>query len=274
MSITSIPVKQKVETTSEKFRKKFLVTQEERPLIQEKEEDLLSRDFLDRKTGGIYRYVKKIDNHDILKYFVLAIIIFSIINRMEFTIKNIIALLLTAFVIYFLNDRHQSINITDMEEIALKLNKLKPKPEYFYYDVGFIEIFYSMKEMRDYNHVAWDNAIKISDNFLKVKRRIEKLLKPEYTDYRSLKDFKRDILNNMQSIIYNLPTKDDTLTLKLRKGIRSLHFLLNMHINQVKEFYNDTVDLENLTYKDHIIEDNGNVESNDFYKDDPHFNVY
>ena len=120
-----------------------------------------------------------------------------------------------------------------MEKINIKLSKIVPTPKYMYLDVGLIEIFYSLRDLREFNKPVYDKLIHTIDEFLKLyyETYVSKILLYNQ-QYDVLRDLKKKILNMMHSMIYSIP--NTVLVDKLKIGIDGVHLILNYHLNQIK----------------------------------------
>ena len=258
----------------ENVRKTILIDEIKRKQ-QELSSDTVIKDYLISQTASLYSYINNTENKTLFVYFMLGIVIFVLVNKINFGTKQAIAFVFTVVIIIIINNVQNTLNVTDMKEIELKLNNIVPHPKNFYYDSAFIELFFSIRDLRQFNNSAHDLALSSADTFLKIKMKIKNSLNPSYIEYKQLHSLKVSILNNLSSIIFNLPTDEAgrVLTTKLRIAIKSIHLILVYHIDEVKEFYNNLLDPDNLSYTDHIIEDTLAL-PNDTAQVNPHYNIY
>jgi hypothetical protein len=204
---------------------------------QEKTMDELKKEYLENKKTGIYNYVTEIPYKNVFGYFFMFLFIFYILDLINFSLKNIIVLIGTTLIIFFLNEKRRSTTLTRMEELQLKLNGIYPKPKFFHNDSGIIELLFSMKEYKIYNVISYNRLIRTLDDFLSIIVDIEKNPKQAYKMYDTLKLMKNTALNLLHSIIFNIPSNLIAEN-KLNKALDSLQFILQIHLEKVKKIAN------------------------------------
>jgi len=200
---------------------------------QEREAQNLKKRFLDTKKSGIYNYLTEIPSKSVLSYFVIGLILFFVINEIKFTAKHIVIIVMCGISLFYLNEKRRSTSLTRMQEIELKLLSIFPQPKFFYLDSGLIELIHSIKEYKSYNPLAFNKLIRILDDFLELTLDIEKNLDNAIPLYDILQNFKDSALNNLHSMIYNVPS-DIRAEVKLDKALDSLHFILNFHLEKIR----------------------------------------
>ena len=200
---------------------------------QERESSLLRDDFLENKRTGLYNYFVEIPSTSLFTYFGIFLILFFIINEVKFTGKHIIIIIICALIIFYLNEKRRSTSLTRMQELELKLISIFPKPKFFYLDSGLVELLHSIKEYKQYNPLAYNKLIRILDDFLELTLDIEKEVDNCTALYDILQNLKDSALNNLHSMIYNIPS-DIRAEVKLDDAISSLHYILNFHLEQIR----------------------------------------
>lgn len=233
-------------------------------LAQSQESEQLKQIFLNTQKSGFYNYLNSIPKIDLLKYFATFLIVFFIINEINFTNKHIIIILIGIVVIFYMNEMRKSTSITRMQELELKLNGIFPKPQFFYIDSGIIELIFSIKEYKQYNPLAFNKLISLIDNFLKLTLDVEKNTKNSYPLYDILHNLKDSALNNLHSIIYNMPS-DINAEVKLTKAMDSLQFILNFHLENVRLIANKNFKTDGPKINNKYIESNIHPDGMDPY---------
>lgn len=226
---------------------------------EERNKGRIEKEIIYRTNTGIYNFLKGIPSDRVFIYFLTGFLLFNFLLKLNITPQNFIILLITMVIIFIYYDRDKTVNLNNMQIIDLKLSKIFPQPKYFYIDVGLIEIFYSIQDLRQYNSIDYDDTIFSIDEFLKMyyNTRVAKI--PNYSErYDILKDLRKKILNRMHSLIYSID--DRGLTKKLKKSIDSIHLILNYYINQIKIINNN--DIKNNGFKYNIRE----IELEDYIK--------
>ncbi len=128
-------------------------------------------------------------------------------------------------------------NERKMKDIELKLNSFEKTPEYFHTDCGVIQLMYSIKEFSQYSSVIFQKIMDLLDKFLKLSN-FSRTTVQNINIYDNLKDLRDEILNELHSLIFNLPHNDKVSQQKLNKSIDVMHYLLNFHLEEVRIKYN------------------------------------
>ncbi len=200
---------------------------------QQDANDKLRLDFLKAQESGIYYYLTNIPIETAFMYFMIFIVSFFIINQVGFTIKHIIVLIMSVGIIFLLNEKRRSTNVTKMQEYELKLNSIFPKPKYFYVDAGIINLIWSIQEYRNYNPSVHSKLIRVLDDFLSYTIEVEKNIENGYPMYEVMQNFKDIALNHLESFIFTVPT-DLAAENKLDDATISLHRILNFHLEKIR----------------------------------------
>ena len=234
---------------------------------QEASLNKLKQDYLKNKQIGIYNYITEIPNLSVFYYFYIFLFIFYSLNLIDFSLKNIIVLFGTTLCIYFINEKRRSTTLTRMEELELKMNSIFPKPKFFYYDSGIIELIFSIREYKIYNVISFNKLIRTLDDFLSIMSDIDKNPKMAYKMYDTLKMMKNASLNLLHSIIYNIPSNIIAEN-KLNDAMDSLQFILQIHLEKVKNISNE------IYKKDGPNVNNNYISYDHIEKDDPYVNYH
>lgn len=205
---------------------------------QEEINKKLKKDFLDSKKSGIYNYLVDIPSINVFYYFFIFIFCFFIINKLNFTLKHIIIIIISGLFVFILNEKRRSTTLTKMQELELKMNNIFPKPRYFYLDAGIVELIHSIREFKNYNVLSFNRLIRTLDDFLGLTLDIKKNPENGFQLYETLKNMKKASLNLLHSIIYNTPS-DLVAENKLDTALESLHFILNFHLEKLRKIINE-----------------------------------
>ena len=90
--------------------------------------------------------------HDVFR--AIVILVFSMFIMTKIIVPNIthvIGVSTAAIIVYFLYRKETTEISTLNEELVVKLRSLIPRPQYFHIDADFINLFYDIKEYRNYN---------------------------------------------------------------------------------------------------------------------------
>ena len=224
---------------------------------KEKEEDLdeLTGAYKSAQTTGFYNYITEIDNKSMFHFVVAGITVFTLVNKIHFTMSSIVAIFVAGVVVYFLNERRRTTQVTDMKELEIKLVRITPNPKYFHLDAGIVELVYSIREFRNYNDQAFVEMIAATDKFLGLMYDIEHEVANCHHAVELAQDLKKQALNHLMSIIYRTPS-DSRALVKLRKAADSLHFILNHHIDIATEECNKQIKKIGLNASNKLIKIN------------------
>lgn len=263
-------------TIEEMFYNKFVsegIKQSDEINKQERELDEITLQHVANRKSGLYNYFLNIHKEHLPIYFVLILIFYTFINNIDFSTKNVFALLFTLFLIYILNDRNEKMYVGDMERIEMKLKSIYPKPRYFHHDAGIIELIYSIKAFRELSYKIFDELVLELDTFLEI----EELLHNEGIDklnrlYTLMKDKRKIILNHMHSFVYVINSDDRTYLDKYTKGLKSLQYIMNIHMNNARTFINERIENQGTMANTLYIEDD--TEEVSYENDDERFDFY
>jgi len=133
-------------------------------------------------------------------------------------------------------------NRNQMELLEFKMNSLEPTPKFLYLDSGVINLLYSIKEFEESSSVIFKQLIKLLDDFFEIiynlqsQNLVSKQLNP-YILFDNLKEIKSKILNTMEEFIFNIPSQQNFEN-KLWQAVQSMHYILNLHIENIRNIYN------------------------------------
>lgn len=233
----------------EYFKQSFLVDRElKNQSIKELqgELDTITDEYRKNQTEGIYNFLNNLDRRYIVFYFIGLIVIYIFVDKINFTVKNIISLIIALSIIYFINDRNEKLNIDDMKKIDIKLATIFPQPRYFYLDSKIIDIFFSLQDFRDDSADIYDSLIVEIDTFLELTVLIRDLPKDYNKMYTLLKQYRKKIMNKFQSFIHNIDTYNKITYDKFHNAMENLHFILNVHMIDIKNYINNKIDEEGI----------------------------
>lgn len=164
---------------------------------------------------------------------VLFLFIFRFINV---THGTILAVALSIFFIYKYDEKINDELNKKNNMMKLKLSSIEPKPKSFENRNEIIDFLFSIQDMYKYNQQAYEEIIEKLDSFFYIYERVMngEVFKIEY--FKIAIENKSTVLNNLHSMIYNIPISMDN---KLNKAIDILEDLLNNYINEMEEKINN-----------------------------------
>lgn len=216
----------------------------EKALKEKKEKEVelndLTSSYQASKSTGLYNYITEIDNKSLFFFCTVFLFVYSLVNQFSFTTSSIVSIIVAILVVYFLNERRRTNEFTDMTELEIKLVRITPNPKYFHLDAGIVELIYSMREFRNYNDEAFVEMIISIDHFLAMVFNVENEVADCHQSIQIAQGFKKQALNHLMSIIHRAP-QAEMVQKKLRKAADSLHFILNHHVEEMKNQCNKMI---------------------------------
>lgn len=203
----------------------------------------------------------------ILIYILIVFLIFNFCSKFNIRLNDIISLLISIIVIYFLirTNFKKFTDYTKLKEIQLEfLHKLifendqfsfalkddfiiKPKKDktYLYTDSLLIDFFYNIREYSQYNITSFARCIIHCNNILGLCYQAKIGINREYLNYETIIYETKLALNELNSVIYNTPSNLISFN-KFRNSILTLHKLLNQHIYDIGLLFKSKNKLEDI----------------------------
>ena len=220
---------------------------------QELEGEKLKKIFIDAKKTGVYNYFRAIEPQYLLMYFIMILLIFTYVDSIDYSMKHIVSLIITILIIWYLNEMRKSQSISRMQELEIKMLSIFPKPQFFYIDSGVIELVFSVIEYKKYNAPVFNKLVLLLDTYLKQVLDVEKSVINCHETYETMQNLKRACLNNFSSLLFSIPS-DKQSEGKLTKATDTLHYLLNFHLENVRNICNKKYESEDITIHSKYIE--------------------
>jgi hypothetical protein len=211
-------------------------------------------DNIDYYNNNIYDIIDKLPKYNIIIYIFIITIIYAIISRFQIRLNEILTFLFCYLVIYLLlnKDYKEFIKYTQYKKDQLNfLHKLmfnnnweyakhnsviskanKNKKSYLYLNPVIVELFYNIREYSQYNVTSYVNSLLHCNNVLGIEYEANIGLDRDYLNYEMAVQETKKALNELNSIIYNLPL-DKISYKKLKKSTTLLHELLNKNIKNI-----------------------------------------
>lgn len=198
-------------------------------------------DLQESMTEGFFNYIDDISSKDIFKYVIIIQLFVFIFSKIPIQLNHTIGIILGLIIAYYLNDKENSLSITEMKEIELKMEQIVPKPKYFYLDSNIIELFFNISDLKEYNNQAYTDSVLFTDKFLKLMLDIEGGSINCIENYQVCVDMSNNALNSLHSIIHSLPSIK-FLEKKLKNSIRTLQIYFKKHLNDIINICNGRLD--------------------------------
>jgi hypothetical protein len=149
---------------------------------------------------------------------------------------------------------------------------------YLYLNPLLVELFYNLREYSQYNISSYTNALIHCNNVIGLEYQSKIGLDRKYYNYDMAVDECRKALNEINAIIYNLPSTIVSYT-KFNESIRILHGILNKHIYNMGQIFkneNKGKDLNLYTMPDNFYDEYFKIAPNNTFEKDyiSTYNVY
>ena len=196
------------------------------------------------RTTGLYPYINDIQPLDLLFYIVIIISLVLLSDFIPWNLRYIMGFLIGLATIYYLQEKKRATKIDRLKTTEIHMERIIPRPAYFYQDANFIEFAFNMLSYRKYNKTAYFKMIEAMDHFLQVQIDIEN---PALTNcvqtYQVAVDMKNTALNELHSLVHSVP-HDDQLILetKLINAIKTLQLYMQRHLDEMAEICNSKAD--------------------------------
>lgn len=210
-------------------------------------------DNADSYNTNIYDIIKKLPKSNIIIYIFIVFILFNFFSRLNIRLNEVLVTLISFVLIYFLikKDYYEFIEYTQVKKKELNfLHKLmfnegtwdyerrtnvlvKPlntnHKSYLYLNPLLVQFFYNIREYSQYNISSYVNSLLHCNNVIGFEYQTKIGLNNTYENYTIAIDESKKAINELNSVIYNLPSTIVTYT-KFDDSIKYLHSLLNQHI--------------------------------------------
>lgn len=178
-----------------------------------------------------------------LEYLVVFVFVMFLVTRIiQPTALQLVALLIALIVIYYRMDKRNSTVSNAYDELEYRLKALHPKPENFQMDADLINLYYNVKEFRQYHTDGYDQSLVAVDNMLKLVSEVEAGVFHCKENLDVIKDQMNKALNHFHVIIYKLPNQVFMMR-KHKRALNALHVILRRHVDDVsrkcKEYYSN-----------------------------------
>jgi hypothetical protein len=256
----------------------------------------------DLYNSNIYDIILKLPKYNIIIYILIIFLIYNFISRLNIRLNDILVFIVCLLVIYLLikKDYTEFIYYTIDKKKQLdflhklmfdeytwdyeKESNLLVRPitgsnkSYLYLNPALIDFFYNIREYSQYNISSYINALIHSNNVIGFEYQAKIGLNNSYENYDTATLEVKKALNQLNSVIYNLPSSLIGYN-KFKDSINILHGLLNQHLIEMSIIFknnNKEKDINISQMPDNFFERNFYISSNDTKTRDfnPIFDVY
>jgi hypothetical protein len=221
---------------------------------------------------NIYDILSKIPKYNIVVYIFIVFLIYNFINKLEIRLNEILVWIICILLIYLLinKDYTQFIQYTIVKKNQLeflhklmfddytwdyeKKNNLLLKPintdnkSYLYLNPLIVEFFYNIREYSQYNISSYVNSLLHTNNVIGFEYQSRIGLNNKYDNYEVAVVETKKALNELNSLIYNLPSSLPSYN-KFKDSIKILHGLLNQHLVDMSIIFKNTNKLSDINFE-------------------------
>lgn len=191
--------------------------------------------------------------HSILhKKIIIILILFILItiftNKLLVNNKGVlISFIFTTIIIYLYYNKLKLPEEIEEKKVEIKKQYLIPRTTLN--DTENIDFLFSVQEFYEYNPIAYQNFSRSLDNFYLVKKDILTKNSNIFQNWDLLEKYKKDALNNLNSIIFELPNNND-YEIKHAKKILELEEMLAKEQEKLYKIYKEEIKNRNWNSKE------------------------
>lgn len=191
--------------------------------------------------NDLYKYIDSWEGNRVWLYTVVFIFIVWIFYNRHMGVNSIVAIIVGMFVISYLNNRsivaadtQKDIHKFKKDNIKPKLNDSSEKHE------EIVNLLFSIQDMYAYSPQQYENMIKYIDQFYDKYQLSFVDNKTSHVNYGLMKQYKREAINSLMSIIYSLPD-DPKVRNKLNTASIILDSLMTKHLDQISYLVDEDI---------------------------------
>lgn len=244
---------------------------------------------IDSYNTNIYEILKKLPKDNIIIYIFIVFCVYNFISRLKIRLNEILSFIVCLVILYILSqkDYKEFINYTDIKKDQINfINKLifngkvwdyvkknnifieslnLREKSYLYLNPAIVEFFYNLRLFSKYNISSYINSIIHCNNIIRIDYETKLGLNSEYYNFEIALDEKKKALNELNSLIYNLPSTVVSYN-NFNDSIKILQSLLNKIINDMSILFKDlnkTKEINISSKPDNFFEENYFISEDD-----------
>ena len=209
--------------------------QDREELIKQQELiDQLKKEHDDKVRNSFSSKLLNLDPDNLFQFLAIIVVTVFLFTRLRISMNMIFGLITGLLVVYFIYDRKQVENASNLDKLKIKQALIRPKPENFDGHPELVEFFYSIRDFFDYNPQAFRRVVKNVDAFLKILHDIRMGVRYCQQNMDVAKDKMDHALNHLHSIIFKLPV-NKMIQDKLFRATEELQLILtNYQMEMIK----------------------------------------
>lgn len=215
--------------------------------------------------------ITNIDNDTLFWYVSIFVLITFAFSQLKISMSTLYGTIISFVTIHLLYTTYNISKTNNKIMSDQKKDLIIPHSENINSDEKLVNLLFNMQDFYSYNPQAYENAISDLDKFLNYYSQVKNFPETAGTYFDNMNDLRRNILNEIHSIIYKLP-QNVQYTEKLNKSISIINDVLFDYLDKVK-YINDKYIFENgYSYNSKQIHTTNVVPYNTFSKNET--NVY
>jgi hypothetical protein len=181
---------------------------------------------------GLYKIIEKLEAETYFKYMAIGIVTIFFTGLIEINLNIFLALLISAIIIIYLEERRLTEAETLERQHEVKLDTIKPIPKKFspYYDV--VDFFFSIQDFYAYNPPVYEEIIDNVDNFFTLYENIKKDISVPEQYFKLAENKKQNAINALHSMIFKI-IEDKKITNKLDRACKKLDKILGKYLDEM-----------------------------------------
>lgn len=189
--------------------------------------------------GEMYEYIDKWNGKRLFTYVVVFLFILWFFSRRELGINILIAIIVGTFVINYLN--YRSIENADTLDEIQKIKKSTILPQLTdetNEQENIVDFLFSIQDLYACSPQQYTDMVRNINYFYGLYKMTFVDNKTSYLNYGMMKQYKRDALNAISSIIYSLP-EDKRVRDKVNTSTVVLDGIMTQHLDHVSYVTDD-----------------------------------
>lgn len=182
---------------------------------------------------SLFVYIDEWDGKRLYLYILVLIIVIWVFSQQSVTLNLVVGLAIAYFVISYMNHKSKTTNDTQDDIVRIKKAKIKPEPLETTLDKPDVRNFlFSVQDLRVYNPQAYEEMIKKIDAFFTYYTIVFVEPSRSYIYYGLMEQAKRDVLNALKSMIFEIP-EDKRVRAKLNRATDVIDEVMTKYLDQI-----------------------------------------
>ena len=189
----------------------------------------------------LYKFIDTWDRTKVFMYIVVFVFILWYFSKKNIGNNILIALIVGAFIVSYLNNR--SINATDTANDIkkIKLSNIEPSlTKNSSQQKNIVDILFSIQDIYAYNPLQYEEIIKCINTF--YERYNKAFIDPPTSSdsYAFMKQAKRDANNALKSILISIPD-NQFIRNKINTTSKELDTIMTQHLDQISYLIDERI---------------------------------